>query len=76
MDKKTTNLLIVLLIASVILFAVYLAEKQRSDQNPLNELQKEACLSADLGGTCKTKLSDLEFVSTDECCKYLGKCCK
>jgi len=42
---------------------------------PLNDIQKEACASADEGGTCETKLRDLDFVSPEDCCKYLGKCC-
>lgn len=42
---------------------------------PLSELQITACEAADEGGTCFTKLPDLNLVSTEECCKYLGKCC-
>lgn len=42
---------------------------------PLNELQKEACITADLGGTCKSKLQDLDIVPLADCCKYLNKCC-
>jgi hypothetical protein len=43
---------------------------------PLNELQQEACINADLGGTCKSKLEDLNVVPLIDCCKYLGKCCE
>ena len=43
---------------------------------PLNEMQKEACINADLGGTCKSKLEELNVVPLADCCKYLGKCCK
>ena len=43
---------------------------------PLNELQKEACINADLGGTCKSKLEELNVVPLADCCKYLNKCCK
>jgi hypothetical protein len=45
------------------------------ENTPLSDLQKDACNSADLGHTCQTKLADLEIVSPDDCCKYLGKCC-
>ena len=42
---------------------------------PLTELQKEACTSADQGGTCESKLKELNIVALEDCCKYLGKCC-
>jgi len=42
----------------------------------LNEMQKEACINADLGGTCKSKLEELNVVPLADCCKYLGKCCE
>jgi len=44
--------------------------------NPLSDLQKEACNSADQGGTCYTKLAELDIVSAEDCCKYMAKCCK
>ena len=43
---------------------------------PLNELQKEACINADLGGTCESKLQELNVVPLADCCKYLNKCCE
>jgi hypothetical protein len=42
---------------------------------PLTELQKEACSTADTGGTCESKLKELNIVALADCCKYLGKCC-
>jgi hypothetical protein len=42
---------------------------------PLSELQVEACNNADLGGTCESKLQELNVVPLADCCKYLGKCC-
>lgn len=42
---------------------------------PLSELQVEACNNADQGGTCESKLQDLNVVPLADCCKYLGKCC-
>ena len=42
---------------------------------PLSELQIEACNNADLGGTCETKLQELNVVPLEDCCGYLGKCC-
>jgi len=46
------------------------------EHNPLSDLQKEACNSADQGGTCYTKLAELDIVSAEDCCKYMAKCCK
>lgn len=42
---------------------------------PLNELQIEACNNADEGGTCESKLAELNVVPLADCCKYLAKCC-
>ena len=42
---------------------------------PLSELQVEACNNAELGGTCESKLQELNVVQLADCCKYLGKCC-
>jgi hypothetical protein len=42
---------------------------------PLSELQIEACNNAELGGTCESKLQELNVVPLADCCKYLGKCC-
>lgn len=44
--------------------------------SPLSELQTDACNNADLGGTCKSKLEELNIVPLGDCCKYLGKCCQ
>jgi hypothetical protein len=42
---------------------------------PLDNMQIEACNSAELGGTCQTKLKEFGIVPLEECCKYLNKCC-
>lgn len=44
-------------------------------QAPLTELQTEACNNAEIGGTCESKLKELNIVPLEDCCKYLGKCC-
>ena len=74
MDKRTTRLISLLFVLSAILVAGYLSLRPEKPDS-LKELQQEACMSADLGGTCGTKLSDLEFISADECCREYGKCC-
>jgi hypothetical protein len=55
------------------------SEKQQptttSVEMPLSELQVEACNNAGLGGTCVSKLQELNVVPLADCCKYLGKCC-
>ncbi len=48
---------------------------QAASDIPLNNLQIEACTSADQGGTCQTKLKDFGMVALEDCCKYLNKCC-
>jgi hypothetical protein len=44
-------------------------------ETPLSELQVEACNNADIGGTCESKLQELNVVPLADCCRYLGKCC-
>ena len=55
------------------------SEKQQptttTEKMPLSELQVEACNNADMGGTCESKLQELNVVPLADCCKYLGKCC-
>ena len=41
----------------------------------LSDFQITACNAADEGGTCDTKLTQVNLVTKEECCKYLGKCC-
>ena len=41
----------------------------------LSDLQETACLAAEKGNTCNTRLSDLGLVTKDECCASLGVCC-
>jgi len=42
---------------------------------PLDGLQIDACNNADAGGTCESKLKELNVVPIEDCCRYLGKCC-
>ena len=41
----------------------------------LNEIQISACNAAYIGGTCDTKLKELNIVKVNDCCEVLGKCC-
>ena len=47
----------------------------QTEETELSELQITACNSADAGGTCDSKLPELELVTTSQCCEILGKCC-
>ncbi|MCK5062756.1 MAG: hypothetical protein KAR23_02405, partial [Candidatus Aenigmarchaeota archaeon] len=47
----------------------------QSEVPELSEIQETACLAADAGGTCYTKLPELGFVTIEECCAALGVCC-
>ena len=67
---KMISLTIILLVVSALLVGC----AQTEDEN-LSELQITACNTADDAGTCDTKLAELEIVTTDQCCKNLGKCC-
>lgn len=51
------------------------AEVIQSEVPELSEIQETACLAADAGGTCYTKLPELGFVTIEECCAALGVCC-
>ncbi|MDD3175970.1 MAG: hypothetical protein PHU51_05830 [Candidatus Nanoarchaeia archaeon] len=41
----------------------------------LTDIQISACNAAQVGGTCKTKLPELNLVQPKDCCRLLGKCC-
>jgi len=41
----------------------------------LSVFQETACLAADEGNTCNTKLSELGLVTKERCCASLGVCC-
>jgi hypothetical protein len=59
----------IILLLIMVLFILGCAAKE------LTELQVTACESADEGGTCDTKLEDLNIVTKEECCQILDKCC-
>lgn len=41
----------------------------------LSELQETACMAAETGNTCKSRLLELNIVTAEECCVCLGACC-
>ncbi|MEA2004036.1 MAG: DUF5667 domain-containing protein [archaeon] len=51
------------------------AEVIQSEVPELSEIQETACLAADAGYTCYTKLPELGLVTIEECCAALGVCC-
>jgi hypothetical protein len=46
-----------------------------TESKGLTELQITACNSADAGGTCDTRLAEVDLVSKEDCCSILGECC-
>ena len=63
------------LIALSILLILVVLSGCNTYQGDITELQQTACISADKGNTCDTKLADLGIITKEECCQKLGKCC-
>ena len=72
---KKIFLLILLLIIFVSCTKEITKDEQGKESLKLTELQITACVSADEGGTCDTKLPELNIVTKEKCCQSLGKCC-
>jgi hypothetical protein len=80
MKKTAIFLFVLLLLFSLCVEKDATSEKTVQSANtfssiPLSDMQIEACKSANDGGTCRTKLPEIEIVLTEDCCKYLNKCC-
>lgn len=69
---------LIILISLIYAASKPVEEKDLTEDNELilSETQIIACNSADMGGTCESKLAELNIVSINDCCKYLGKCCR
>ncbi len=50
-------------------------EDSNMPDSKLSVFQETACLAADEGNTCNTKLSELGLVTKERCCASLGVCC-
>ncbi|NOQ38033.1 hypothetical protein GQ472_04020 [archaeon] len=50
-------------------------EDSNMPDSKLSVFQETACLAADEGNTCNTKLSELGLVTKERCCTSLGVCC-
>jgi len=50
-------------------------EASNMPDSKLSVFQETACLAADEGNTCNTKLSELGLVTKERCCASLGVCC-
>ncbi len=68
-----TGVVVVVLVVFVYLYPYSTYTPQ---EKTLSELQIVACRAAQEGGTCFTKLPELELVSPETCCKALGDCCQ
>ena len=67
-----TGFVIVLLVALLYLYNYYAIPEEIT----LSEPQIIACHAAEEGGTCFTKLPELDLVSPRTCCQVLEVCCK
>ena len=70
--QKVYFTLFILVGIVVIVLILFTQVMQRSQ---LSELQMVACNAAHEGNTCDTKLVGLGFVTKEQCCQSLGKCC-
>lgn len=64
------------LICIFFLFIIGCSNNNVLQENKLSEFQVTACDSADIAGTCDTRLEELGVVTKEECCESLGKCCQ
>ncbi|MEM4268122.1 MAG: hypothetical protein QXK37_04815 [Candidatus Woesearchaeota archaeon] len=51
------------------------ADNEDITRNSVNSLKQTACNTAQEANTCETKLTELGFVTTEECCQMFKKCC-
>jgi len=63
------------LLAIIIVLAFFLILNVMKGGQQLSDLQITACSSADVAGTCDSRLPEVGIVLKSECCKVLGKCC-
>jgi hypothetical protein len=59
---------------------VHIKDKQnvqiQQERQDIKELYLTACVSAEKGETCFTKLPELGLISPENCCELFGKCCQ
>jgi hypothetical protein len=81
-SKKFPIIIFIIIVISSLIYAASKSESQmnmndsfESTKIELNDFQISTCNAAHMGGTCFTKLPELNIVKTKDCCLVLGKCC-
>ena len=75
-DQQMFYLAIVVIIAIIAIFFLISNYNNTSETTGLlNDLQIQACNTADQAGTCQTRLPEVGIVLAEDCCEALGKCC-
>ena len=74
-DQQMFYLAVVVIAAIIAIFLLISNYNNQENTELLNDLQIQACNSADEAGTCETRLPEVGIVLSEDCCKALGKCC-
>jgi len=76
-DQHNFYLIVVVIIAIIAIFILISNSNKKITENinSLNDLQIQACNTADEAGTCNSRLPEVGIVLSEECCEALGKCC-
>jgi len=87
--KEVALIVFFVIVIVVLIFLIIDKSKNDSDDDPLNnqnnnnqqienltDIQIVACEAAAEGGTCHTRLSELDIVAPIECCEKLNLCCQ
>ena len=75
-DQHNFYLIAVVIIAIIAIFFLISNYNNTSETELLNDLQIQACNSADEARTCDTRLPEVGIVLAEDCCEALGKCCR
>ena len=76
-DLHNFYLIAVVIIAIIAIFFLISNPNKKiiENINSLNDLQIQACNTADEAGTCNSRLPEVGIVLAEECCQELGECC-
>ena len=76
-DQHNFYLIVVVIIAIIAIFILISNSNKKITENinSLNDLQIQACNTADEAGTCESRLPEVGIVLAEDCCEALGKCC-
>ena len=74
-DQQMFYLAIAVIAAIIAIFLLISNYNNQDNTASLNDLQIQACNTADQAGTCQTRLPEVGIVLAEDCCEALGKCC-